>query len=283
MTETWTAYPAEQGTRDNTLHKRMMRLRRSASLIGLVGTRQGVTMLAERIANPNADKIRTVRLDELEHPFSLTSAHSDIAMLNEIVGMGVYDLPGLQERIDGLPVVDMGANIGVSATLFASRYPKSTVFAVEPHSRNYDLLTMNAEYYGGRIITVPKAIGLETGKTGLQNPDVSNQGHHAVYEFRSGAPGDTATETLQPEELSELVDLVCESPRIGLMKINIEGEEKALLSSRRLDPMLERSNVAIIEAHDHKVSGVSDTVLAAASRTGLVPFERRGTFHLFVR
>jgi len=275
--------PIEENVAGGAFQRRMMRVRRTASLVGLVGVRQGVPMLAERLINPNADDLHTIRIKELEHPVHLTAAHSDIAMLNEIVGMRIYDLPGLEDKIDGNLIVDLGANIGVAASLFATRYPRSRVLAVEPHPRNVSLLERNLAAYDGRITAIPKAIGLESGRIGLVNPDVSNMGHHAVYEFRTGQSDDgIAAEALTPEELIDLVEQqITHHGRIGLLKMNIEGEEKGLLASRRMDLLLQRTNVAIIEAHDRKLDGTSATVLTAAARTGLRQFDRRGSYYFF--
>jgi FkbM family methyltransferase len=267
----------------DTFQRRLMRIRRTASLIGLVGTRQGIPLLAERLLNPNADEPHTINIRELKHPLHLTAAHSDIAMLNEIVGMGIYDLPGFDDSIDGNLIIDLGANIGVSASLFATRYPHSQIIAVEAHPRNASFLRQNAADYQGGIVPLNKAIGLEAGWIGLANPDAAEIGHHAVYEFRSGQNGGgTDAEVLLPEELIDLAgQRMPGQQRIGLLKINIEGEEKALLASRRMDPLLDKTNVVIIEAHDRKIDGTSEVVLAAAVRNGLKQFDKRGSFFFF--
>jgi hypothetical protein len=72
------------------------------------------------------------------------------------------------------------------------------------------------------------------------------------------------------------------SGRIGLLKMNIEGQEKDLLASRRMDTLLGLANIAIIEAHDRKQAGTSDIVLAAAGRSGMHQIDRRGAFHVFM-
>lgn len=275
--------PVEEIVTNSVLQRRMMRVKRTASLVGLVGARQCIPMLAERLINPNADNLHIIRIRELEHPIRLTAAHSDIAMLNEIIGMGIYDLPGLDHKIDGNLIIDLGANIGVSASVFATRYSNSRVVAVEPHPRNVSFLEQNAAAYDGRITTLPKAMGLEPGRIGLLNPDVADIGHHAVYEFRTGQNGDgIMVEALMPEELIDIAEQQMPyQGRVGLLKMNIEGEEKGLLASRRMDSLLQRTNVAIIEAHDRKLGGTSETVLATAARTGLKQFDKRGSFYLF--
>lgn len=260
-----------------------MRLRRTASLIGLLGVGQATPLLATRILNSDSKAVTRLKVKGLDHPFHTTAAHGDIAMLNELVGRGLYDLPRREKAINGKLIIDVGANIGVSAALFASRYPKSELLLIEPNPRNLELLATNIAAYGNRVTSIPKALSLNSGSTGLVNNEVSAIGNHASYAYiGSTQKHQLSAESITPEELfNEVEGYMFPGDRVGLLKMNIEGAEKSLFESGRMDSLLRLSNIAIIEAHDRFVVGASAAVLAAAERNGLEPFDKRGSFYFF--
>ena len=266
-------------THESTLSKRLLRLKRTANFVGLLGVRQALPLIAERVTQPNSNRLRRITIDELRKPFYLTSSHSDIAMTGEIIGAGTYDLPGLDYEINGNLILDLGANIGVATALFASRYTNSHIVAVEPHPRNLSILRQNAWEYDAQVDVLPNAVCLETGRVGLVNPNERSSGRHAVYEFSGADDSGIVADAITPEELREIVEFY--GNNVGLLKMNIEGLEKPLLASQRFDSILRSTRVAIIEAHDRKQTGTSEVVMAAAGRTGLELFDKRGSFYFF--
>ena len=270
----------EFDNQESFTQQKLMRLKRTASLVGLLGVRQAGPLLAKRIIDSDSKSVTKLSVKGLNHPFYSTAAHGDIAMLNELAGRGKYDLPKHNKIIDGSLIVDIGANIGVSAALFASRYRRSEILLVEPNPRNLELLAINTEKYGRRITTIDKALSLNSERVGLLNNEVSSIGNHASYFYKGEARShELSAESITPEELINNVEgYIFSDERVGLLKINIEGAEKELLESGRLDSLLKLSNVVIVEAHDHFVKGASSAVLAAAERSGLAQFDKRGTF-----
>ena len=53
-------------------------------------------------------------------------------------------------------IVDLGANIGMSALYFACRYPKAKIYAIEPNNANFSMLKMNlpAASSGGSVLEI---------------------------------------------------------------------------------------------------------------------------------
>ncbi len=80
----------------------------------------GVYLIDRRNAN--------VRCDIAVRPGTV-----DQEVFNEVFVAHQYDLDGLDPR----SIVDAGAHIGLASVMFASRYPKATVFAIEPEASNF--------------------------------------------------------------------------------------------------------------------------------------------------
>ncbi len=262
------------------------RVVRVANFLSLVGLRNGVPVIIDRVLSPSSDEIHKIPVKGLNYPLHFTSSHSDIAMTSEIVKAGTYELPGKDQLIDGYPIVDLGAFIGISSAYFASRYPSSKIYAVEPHPRNLEILQKNSSEYFGQITVLPKAISLDDEPLYLQNGQKNSIGHDATYEFRPTVPESPdamAASPISPEELYKMVSAGHNYTGIGLLKINIEGYEKDLFSSQRFYPILNDTNVLIVEAHDRKISGASDAVKDATRRCGLVQFDKRGPFYFFIK
>src|SRR5262249_23010632 len=81
----------------------------------------------------------------LQFPVYARPGTSDYAVFDQIFVENQYKfLPDLPERS---LIIDCGANVGYSAAYFLSRYPLSTVVAVEPERGNFDMLMRNIAPY----------------------------------------------------------------------------------------------------------------------------------------
>lgn len=78
------------------------------------------------------------------------------------------------DRFVGEPevVLDLGANVGASATWFAWRHPRARIIAVEPDPLNVELLRRNTAAYT-RITVVDGAAAAAAGTVGLQRGQYS--------------------------------------------------------------------------------------------------------------
>ncbi len=216
-------------------------------------------------------------------PATVTTARSDISTLIEIVRKQVYQMPNkIDERIAGRQIVDLGANVGLSAAFFASRYPKSSVLAIEPHSRNYYYLETNALAYDGQISTANSALAPRVGRVDMVMPAGISQNNHAGYRFVPAEQGDIETEaynhSITPSEI-----LPFAKDGIGLLKIDIEGAEKTLFESGVMDPLLGTTEVMAIETHDRYMPGSALAVAEAARRSGMALYSNNGHTELYAK
>ncbi|HEX5456024.1 MAG TPA: hypothetical protein VFW77_01525, partial [Candidatus Saccharimonadales bacterium] len=158
-----------------TATKQIERAKRLAGIARSAGIQTAVKFAYSRITGTEIKEDIVLKPRELRFPITIKGNPSDIGNFNEIIGQRVYAMPAsLSERIKGLPIVDMGAYVGISAAYFASRHPDSHVLAVEPHDRNFRMLSGNTASYGNQIdirqaAFVPREGGV--GRTILDAPD----------------------------------------------------------------------------------------------------------------
>ena len=234
-------------------------LRSKAELFARV-TRQsgllaGLGIVANRLGAANGhEKGRLVKHSSLLQPIELDS-NSDYYIYDETVLRKANSLPEqLSSRINGRPILDIGANIGVTAALYASTYPQSRVTAIEPHPRNTEILKRNAAAYDGRIRIIEAAVSLQNSAVPLANPDAEQKNSHGQYRFSANGEaqgGVVVAPAISPEEIARIY----QDSGIGLMKVDIEGAEKDLFAPPRIDQLLKLVDVLAIETHDRFVPG----------------------------
>ncbi|WP_158925168.1 FkbM family methyltransferase [Acidisphaera sp. S103] len=119
--------------------------------------------------------------------------------------------------LPGTAIIDVGANIGNHAVFFGAVLD-APVHAFEPHRPNHDLLEMNIAANGleGRVIAACCAVGDTDGVGSLHPGPATNLGTTRV----SFGAGETPVRTL---------DGLSIGGRIGLLKVDVEGAEVAVL------------------------------------------------------
>ena len=72
-------------------------------------------------------------------------------------------------------IVDVGANIGLSTILYANKYPKARILAVEPEPSNFEMLKKNTEPYSN-ITAVRAALWKEDCDLQIFDPTTDSWG-----------------------------------------------------------------------------------------------------------
>lgn len=180
---------------------------------------------------------------------------------------GVYDLcvtEVLWRLLDEAETaVDAGANIGQMTSIMAKRVAdKGRVLSFEPHPQIFQELAANVAIWQ----TLPNAGKIETYEMGLSNETgVANL--HTTFEFvqnRGTASLETDRENMAQESVTDFVSIdqlenIIESNiNIGVMKLDVEGHELALLegSSRLLTA--HRIRDIVFEEKNYYPSPVTD-------------------------
>lgn len=135
--------------------------------------------------------------------------------------------------VAGGDVIDVGANVGYSATLFA-RYltPGTRVWALEPEERNCQRLRGHARRLGlsDRIEILQTLVGAAAGNAELWVDPLNPAGHRTVTETAratfAGVADPTGGRSVQVPMIS--VDALVDQQkieRVSLIKIDVEGYE----------------------------------------------------------
>jgi FkbM family methyltransferase len=119
-------------------------------------------------------------------------------------------------------ILDLGANIGLSAIYFARCYPGSRLACVEPVPDNVRLLVRNLKDNAVEADVIAAAINAKDGVVAIERGG-ADYGHRIA-----AAPSPVSLEVASVSVPSILRRLGWD--RIGLLKIDIEGHESVLLS-----------------------------------------------------
>jgi len=139
----------------------------------------------------------------------------DIQSMREVWLEQVYSVPFPQRPEI---VVDLGANIGLTALFFCQEYAPRRVVVVEPDPANAEVLRANAAHCSSEIEVIVAAVGPKDGVVFFAESEESNLGHVA--------------DTGRPVTCISMPSLMKSSglPRIDLLKVDIEGGEGELLT-----------------------------------------------------
>jgi FkbM family methyltransferase len=232
---------------------RLMSLVRQFLLaVRLLGVTQALKVHGMRAFSGNACVTR-VRLPGVPSDFWLRTSGSDLDVALQIFLKRDYDLSWCEpyklhvERLcdmiiaDGnVPlIVDAGANIGASALWFARNFQNCQIFAIEPESRNFELLRRNVAHCTN---VTPVKAALWNMPTDLSLTDEGSTGWSVrVQPLGNGGTvsGVTVSELLASDERLRPV----------IVKIDIEGAEIALLQNNT--EWVDDIPLVIFEQHDN--------------------------------
>jgi FkbM family methyltransferase len=149
---------------------------------------------------------------------------SDENTLSEVVLNGVYN-EVIQAVSEANYVIDLGANIGLATLIFAERYKKCHIVALEPDERNFELLERNVEplVREGRCRALQRAIWDESTTLSLAVPS-GDERFDAVRIVPGGEGQQVSTITMG----NLLADIAF--PRVDILKVDIEGAEVQLFA-----------------------------------------------------
>lgn len=198
---------------------------------------------------------QTASISFLKHPFRIRiSDPSDTATFNEVLLRKDYEV-SIDEPVD--TIIDCGANIGLTSIWMANRFPQASIVAIEPESRNVELLKWNAEGYP-QIDIIHSAIWSRKAKLRILNPEGVSNGY-MVGEAQHGEAD--AFDAVGIADIMEMKGW----KTIDLLKIDVEGAERELFSSN-YETWLPRVRVLVVETHDKFMKGSSRAVFKAVSQ-----------------
>ena len=170
---------------------------------------------------------------------ALSLASQDYCSFREVFFQGVYEHPlGNPETI-----LDLGANCGCATLVFAARYPKARIAAVEPHPSNLAALRENLHLNRVQAEVIQAAATLRDGPVSLL---IRNSLSHGL--LRGGGSRDSEGQlTVSGISIPTLLNQLGWD-RIDVLKVDIEGYERVLFAGRPL--WLNKVTRIIGEYHD---------------------------------
>lgn len=155
----------------------------------------------------------------------------------------------------GAAVIDIGANIGCSALLFAVQYPAAKIYALEPSANSFGFLARNV---GQHPNIQPIHVGaFNEDATAPMFPGV--EASVASSLFPGGQAASTPGEIVRLRRISKLLDELG-IERIALLKLDTEGAELPILTD--LLPRLDRIDAIYVEYHSEDDRRAIDQLVA---------------------
>jgi FkbM family methyltransferase len=151
----------------------------------------------------------------------------------------------------GAHVIDVGANIGYTATLFGGAVDQGfRVFAFEPERRNFDCLveTVAARHLNGTVEPIHAAVGATRGSIDLWY----NADHHGDHRILTPELGreKTGVEQRQRVDVISLDDFAHERGlrgQIGFVKVDVQGYELPVCQGMEGLLSAERPPIVVVE------------------------------------
>jgi FkbM family methyltransferase len=216
------------------------------------GTLRGLRFASQwrraRYAAPRGTVVH-LEVPGIRHPVYLRAQTVDVDLAERIFLEDQVDLP-----VEGEPafIVDAGANIGLTAAYFASRWPRARVVAIEVEAGNFALLERTLAPYPN---VTPMLAGLWSGPSELviSNPDAEESWAFMAEEAGAGAAPGARSTTVPALGVPDLMRQFGVE-RIDLLKIDIEGAEREVLGADAW-AWLGRVGCTAVELHDWFVPG----------------------------
>jgi FkbM family methyltransferase len=146
-------------------------------------------------------------------------SYHDLLTVNEVFFRQDYRV-----RDDVSVIVDIGANIGISALYFLSRNTFSYIYLFEPSPVNIPRLRENLKAFSGRYTLYGEAISTQTGIVPF---GVEPTGRYGALGKDTGHIIDVPARAIQ-DVLAEILD---KHEYIDALKIDTEGTEVALIQA----------------------------------------------------
>ncbi|WP_051466212.1 FkbM family methyltransferase [Pseudofrankia saprophytica] len=212
-----------------------------ADLVALLRLRSAGTRF-EPLVVPRPATVR-LRMKSLRGPLHLRTHSTDFEVFREIFQRGDYDSVSAVVGPSPRLIVDLGANIGLSARWFLARWPDAHVVAVEPEPGNAAVLRANL---AGASATVHQVC---VGGWERMATLTTSQGEYA-FRLTSGEAGraDATSFEAPVRTLESILDEAGAEREIDLLKCDIEGAERELFDS--CESWIGRVRNIVVECHD---------------------------------
>jgi FkbM family methyltransferase len=190
-------------------------------------------------------------------PVTLRLGTSDLATYEKIFAEREYFFePSKAPRV----ILDAGANIGLAALYFASRFPAARIIAIEPEESNFALLAKNTAPFP-TITPIQAALWGEDVQVDVVDPGLDKWG------FRASEIGEAGPAGVCHSVAGMTVDRIMREQGldfIDILKMDIEGGEIEVFNGG--GEWLDRTGLLVVELHERYRPGCERSLERVAGR-----------------
>jgi FkbM family methyltransferase len=201
------------------------------------------------------EKVANVFLSPANRQIAIRLDTSDVKCVEQVFLAREYEIPFPETPS---VIVDAGANIGMAALYFASRFPEAKIIAIEPEPSNFAILQKNCEGLEN-VSLIQGALWPTTGTLAIEDESAEKWGFKVTDVFRLPDPASSVRAVTIPEIMARFG-----ISEIDLLKLDIEGSERDLFLGRPQD-WLGQVKMIVIELHDRYRPGCAQALYGALS------------------
>lgn len=203
------------------------------------------------ILNRRKTKDITLNIPQSKTPIYLRGGTTDTTVFYQVFLAKSYEIK-VESPIYN--IIDCGANVGLASIFFKNKFPNAQVIAIEPETDNFRRLEKNMQSYSDVHCL---NYGVWNNQAFLKiNNDFDSEWAFTVQEVMSKDEADV--EAISIKEIIHQYQL----ESIDILKIDIEGAEKALFSTN-FEAWLKITKIIIIELHDSMAPGATKSFFTA--------------------
>ena len=176
---------------------------------------------------------------------SLRIDDSDIRVFKQIFVDNEYDSLNLPETAK--TIIDLGANIGLSALFFIKKFPTSRIVAVEPDAVNFSIMEKNLEKFSKSVSFLQAAIWPTDGEVSLVEEDDDHTSLGA-WGYRTEASNGNSGLSVKAVTIPTIMKQYG-MDFVDILKVDIEGAEYELFE-KNYEDWIDKVGLIIIETHD---------------------------------
>lgn len=194
------------------------------------------------------------------HPIYLRSNTSDDLIFHNIFAFEEYLLKNIE--ISPKVIIDCGANIGLFSVYMKNKHPKAKIYAVEPDSDNFKMLSKNTENFSD--ITLYNK-GVWSVSTKLKVYDKFDGGKWALV-VEPINDNDKAKDAVLIDSIS-IAQLIKENniEAVDILKIDIETSEREIFTTN-FETWINNVKIFVLEFHDWLEKGTAQPFFTAITK-----------------
>jgi len=195
---------------------------------------------------------------------------SDLAVWNQVVHQRQYaPVVRILEEAGCLEVetiLDLGANVGLTAAYLGAIYPNARILAVEPDPASFQLLKRNTETLGARVHALQAAFWIRDEPL-TWSAQQFRDGRHWARAVEPTGNGRDSIDVVTPADALSRLGVA----RADFAKVDIEGAEAAFFATEEdSEAFLGLADVFAIELHLESVDPLKAAI--AFDRCGFLTF-----------